>query len=84
MAAGADVVAGAAFGDGLFDSRPFGRGKSLIARELIRRGGVSEAQEFAVGIGPAVLAAALDVERTRGDEGEEFVLVEGPFRFLSS
>ena len=37
---------------------------------------MGETQEFAVRVRPAVLTAAFHVKRTRGDEGQEFMLVE--------
>ena len=64
MAAGADVVAVVAAGDGLFNGRPLFGLKAFIAIELIGRGGVSEPEEFTVRIGPAVFAAAFHIKRT--------------------
>ena len=75
MAAAADVVADPAL-HRLVDRGHLVGGQAVAAEQTVDRVGGLGGEEFAAGVAPAVLHRAGDVERARGNERQQQVLVE--------
>lgn len=69
--------------DGYIGVRPLVLGEARKAEEMVGRFGLGKAEEFAVRVGPVIFGGAGDIEGTRGEAGEELVLIdrEGVFIF---
>jgi hypothetical protein len=71
----ADVVADPSL-DRLIHRGHLARGQAVGSQEPVDRVGTEGGQELALRVGPAVLDRARDVERPRGDEGQQLVLID--------
>ena len=82
MGAGADVVTDG-IADGCVGRGLLGDAEARLAEEGVDGLGEFRGEKFSLGIGVEVLRRAGDVERTRGDEGEKLVLVDGEVGFAT-
>lgn len=81
VAAGAYVVADSSHGGGVQGGLFFG-GQSAQTIKLINRIGVQSAEEFAFGIGPAIVHRAGNVNRAGSHQRDELVLIDGARVFV--
>src|SRR5262249_38798288 len=76
VASGPDVIADPAV-NGVVHARLLAHGQAVRAEQTVDGVGAEGGQELALGIGPTVLDRAGDVERPRGDQRQQLVLVHG-------
>ena len=79
--AGADVIANDAV-DGFVDGGKFLGREGAGSEEFVNGGSMKGTEEFAFGVGPAVLFGTGDVDGAWGNEGSELVLVDGAGVFV--
>ncbi len=81
MFAGADVVAHGAGADGVIDGGEFIGAEAWFVEEAVDGFSVFDGQEFAQRVGVFVFDGARHVDWSRGDEGDEHVLIDGEIGF---